>query len=105
MDSEEIVYEIEFDTDETDFTGEGSYDEEEEIDSEEIVYEIEFDGDEFEFNEEEGEEDMGLYDYGEDDEPVMESKKMSIKPKGVGIGNPNKKKIYSNKCKINVKVI
>jgi hypothetical protein len=102
MDSEEIVYEIEFDGDETDFTGEGSYDEEEEMDSEEIVYEIdfdgdeiEFDGDEFEFNEEgDGEEDMGLYD---DDEPVMESKKMSIKPKGVGIGNPNKKKIYSNK--------
>jgi hypothetical protein len=80
--------------------------EEEGMDSEEIVYEIEF-------NEEEGEEDMGLSEedeveeemyesYEEEDEdmeeePVMESKKMSIKPKGVGMGNPNKKKVYSNK--------
>jgi hypothetical protein len=79
--------------------------EEEGMDSDEIVYEIEFD--------EEGEEDMGLTEEDEDEEemfesyeeededmeeePVMESKKMSIKPKGVGMGNPNKKKVYSNK--------
>jgi hypothetical protein len=92
--------EMDFEKDELEFG------EEEGMDSEEIVYEIEF-------NEEEGEEDMGLSEedeveeemyesYEEEDEdmeeePVMESKKMSIKPKGVGMGNPNKKKVYSNK--------
>jgi len=36
-------------------------------------------------------------EYMEDmDEPVMESK-MTMKPKGVGMGNPNKKKVYSSK--------
>jgi hypothetical protein len=30
------------------------------------------------------------------DEPMMESK-MTMKPKGVGMGNPNKKKVYSTK--------
>jgi hypothetical protein len=75
----------------------------EELESDKIVYEIEFD-------EEEGEEDMGLFNdeneemlesYEEEDEDieasVMESKKMSIKPKGVGMGNPNKRKVYSSK--------
>ena len=92
--------EMDFEKDELEFG------EEEGMDSEGIVYEIQFD-------EEEGEEDMGLSEedeveeemyesYEEEDEdmeeePVMESKKMSIKPKGVGMGNPNKKKVYSNK--------
>jgi hypothetical protein len=48
----------------------------EEFDEGGIVYEIEMDDEELD-----EEEDM-------DDEPVMESKKMSISPKGVGIGKP-----------------
>jgi len=48
--------------------------EDEELD--EIVYEIEMDEDEMD------------EDYMEEDPTVMESKKMSIKPKGVGIGSP-----------------
>jgi hypothetical protein len=46
----------------------------------EIMYEIVMD-----------EEDMD-----DMDEPMMESK-MTMKPKGVGMGNPNKKKVYSTK--------
>jgi len=62
--------ETEFDFDE--------FDEEDEMGDEEIVYEIEMD----EEDELDEEDDM------EDDSTVMESKKMSIKPKGVGIGSP-----------------
>jgi len=62
---------------------------------EELVYEISFDDEDLD----EGyldEEDF--YEMGLEDEPVMESKmKKSMKPKGVGIGNPNKKKVYSSK--------
>jgi hypothetical protein len=49
--------------------------EEDEMDDEEIVYEIEMEDEEME------EEEM-------EDESIYESKKMSIKPKGVGIGTP-----------------
>ena len=53
---------------------------------EELMYEIEMDEDDSE----------EYIDMEEDvDDSVMESKKMSIK--GVGFGNPNKKKVYSNK--------
>jgi hypothetical protein len=55
---------------------------ESEFDEEEIVYEISFD-------EEEVDLDM-------EDDGMMESK-MSVKPKGTGFGNPNKKNVYSNK--------
>jgi len=48
--------------------------EEDEMGDEDIVYEIEMD---------EEDDDMG-------DEPIAESKKMSIKPKGVGMGNQSK---------------
>ena len=59
---------------------ESEFDEEEDLDEEEIVYEISFD------DEEEVDEEM----YEEfDDETMMESK-MSVKPKGTGIGNPGK---------------
>jgi hypothetical protein len=57
----------------------GSDDESDELEEEEmdeIVYEIEMDEDEMD------------EDYMEEDPTVMESKKMSIKPKGVGIGSP-----------------
>jgi hypothetical protein len=50
-------------------------DDEEDMDEEDIVYEIEMDDEELD------EEEM-------DDESIMESKKMSIKPKGVGTGKP-----------------
>ena len=60
----------------------GSDDESDELD--EIVYEIEMGEEEYEgYDLEEGE------DLEEDEDPtVMESKKMSIKPKGVGMGSP-----------------
>ena len=74
----------------------------------ELVYEIEFDvedgeGEGFEFDSDELEEEYSdelEEDYSDveeqyDEDPVMESK-MSVKPKGVGMGSPNKK-IYSNK--------
>lgn len=55
------------------------FDEEEDFDDEEIVYEISFDD----------EEEIDI-----EDEPVMESK-MTVKPKGVGMGNPSKFKYGS----------
>jgi hypothetical protein len=55
---------------------------ESEFDEEEIVYEISFD---------EEEVDMDM-----EDDTMMESK-MSVKRKGTGFGNPNKKNVYSNK--------
>ena len=68
---------------------------------EEIVYEISFDDeDNSELDEEddmgmnlEEEDDMGM---NMEDPTVMESK-MTVNPKGTGFGNPNKKKVYSNK--------
>ena len=69
------------------------FDEEEEMNDEEIVYEISFDEeDDMEMNLEE-EDDMDL---DMEDDGMMESK-MSVKPKGTGFGNPNKKNVYSNK--------
>ena len=62
----------------------GSDDESDELEEEEmdeIVYEIEMDDEELE-------EDYDLEEDEMDDSTVMESKKMSIKPKGVGIGSP-----------------
>ena len=69
------------------------FDEEEEMDDEEIVYEISFD--------EEDDMDMDLdeeddMDMDMEDDTMMESK-MSVKPKGTGFGNPNKKNVYSKK--------
>jgi hypothetical protein len=51
------------------------FDEEDEMDDEEIVYEIEMDDEELD------EEEM-------EDDSIYESKKSTIKPKGVGIGSP-----------------
>jgi hypothetical protein len=68
--------ETEFDFDEFDESDE--FYESDDMGDEEIVYEIEMD----EEDELDEEDDM------EDDSTVMESKKMSIKPKGVGIGSP-----------------
>jgi hypothetical protein len=63
-----------------------------------IVYEIEMDDDD---DMEEGDmyemEDMEEGDVEEfDPEDMMESK-MTVKPKGVGMGSPNKRKVYTNK--------
>jgi hypothetical protein len=76
------------------------FDEEDGMGDDSIVYEIQMDDEELE-----EEMDSEYLDMEEDDSeyldmeqvenPVMESKKMSIK--GVGFGNPNKKKVYSNK--------
>ena len=67
------------------------FDEEEDMGEEEIVYEISFDDeDDSEFDEED-DTDLDMEDDG-----MMESK-MSVKPKGTGFGNPNKKNVYSNK--------
>ena len=62
------------------------FDEEEEMDDEEIVYEISFDEeDDMDMNlEEEDDMDMDM-----EDDTMMESK-MSVKPKGTGMGNPSK---------------
>lgn len=69
-------------------------------DEDEILYEIEFDDEDSdeELDEEFGEDELEESyeeEYEEEDEAVMESK-MTVKPKGVGMGSP-KKKIYSNK--------
>jgi len=71
------------DDDEEEEFGFEEFDEEMDDELEEIVYEIEMD--EEDMDEEYMEEDdmMG-------DEPIAESKKMSIKPKGVGMGSPSK---------------
>ena len=96
-DEEEIVYEIEMGDEEED----ESYELDEEEEDEEIVYEIEM-GDETAESEEEEDESYELDEEFEEDEDesydldsVMESK--SFKAKGVGMGKPNKKKIYSAK--------
>ena len=75
-DEDDLVYEIDMEDDE-------------EEEDEDIVYEIEMDDEEEELDEEEEEEDS--YDL----DSVMESK--SFKAKGLGLGKPNKKKIYSAK--------
>jgi hypothetical protein len=90
--SEEFEFEDEDELEEEDEYGMGDEDDT-------IIYEIEF-------NSEESDEELDeMYDdeleeeyeelYAEDGSEVMESK-MSVKPKGVGMGSP-KKKIYSNK--------
>ena len=68
---------------------------------EEIVYEISFDDeDNSELDEE---DDMGMNLEEEDDmvmnmeDPTVMESKMTVNPKGTGFGNPNKKKVYSNK--------
>jgi hypothetical protein len=78
-DESDIVYEIEMEDEESEI----EMDEEEEDESD-IVYEIEMEDD----DEEEEDESYDL-------DSVMESK--SFKPKGLGLGKPNKKKIYSAK--------
>ena len=60
----------------SDEEGHGHHDNFDDEELDEIVYEIEMDEDEMD------------EDYMEEDPTVMESKKMSIKPKGVGIGSP-----------------
>ena len=78
MEESEIVYEVEMD--------EQDEEDDEFLDNEdsEIVYEVEMDE-----QDEEGEEDE------EDDDDFMFESKMSIKPKGVGMGSPKFK--YSSK--------
>ena len=88
MDSEgieDIISKV-FDNDDEDSefgeSDEMMFDEEEEMDDEEIVYEISFDDEDDSELEEQDDMDM-------DDETMMESK-MSVKPKGTGMGNPSK---------------
>ncbi len=105
-DSEEFDFEDDDDSEEFDFEDETEMDEEENI-----VYEIEFDTEEEEgglglddefyqsFDDIETENDdleESYDDLEEEDIDAMMESKMSIKPKGVGMGSP-KKKIYSNK--------
>ncbi len=108
-DSEE--FDFEDDDDDDDDSEEFDFEDETEMDEEEnIVYEIEFDDAEEEgidddeqfyssFNDIEMEDDELEESYDdleeEDIDQMMESK-MTVKPKGVGMGSP-KKKIYSNK--------
>jgi hypothetical protein len=61
---------------------ESEFDEEEDMDDEEIVYEISFDDEDDTELEEQDDMDM-------DDDTVVESK-MTVKPKGTGLGNPSK---------------
>jgi len=79
-DDEEIVYEIEMDEDSEEEVMEGS--DEEDSDEEEVMESY----DEEESYEEEVMEDSDEED--SDEEEVMEESKMSIKPKGLGIGSP-----------------
>ena len=72
------------------------FDEEDEMDDEEIVYEISFDDEDDSELEEEDDMDMNLeeeddmdMDMDMEDDTMMESK-MSVKPKGTGMGNPSK---------------
>jgi hypothetical protein len=76
-DEEDLVFEIEMEDGEEDL-------------EDGIVYEIEMDDEDMD-DEEEEEEDEESYDL----DSVMESK--SFKAKGLGLGNPNKKKVYSAK--------
>ena len=80
-DEEDLVYEIDMEDDE---------DYEEDEDEDDIVYEMEMDDEEDDM-EMDMEEDEESYDL----DSVMEAK--SFKAKGLGLGNPNKKKIYSAK--------
>ena len=64
------------------------FDEEEEMDDEEIVYEISFD-EEDDMDMDLDEEDEMDMDMDMEDDTMMESK-MSVKPKGTGMGNPSK---------------
>jgi hypothetical protein len=68
----------------------GEFDEEDGMDDEEIVYEIEMDDEELdeEFDEELDEEFDEELDEEMEDDSIYESKKSTIKPKGVGIGSP-----------------
>lgn len=82
---------------------ESEFDEEEEMDDEEIVYEISFDDEEEVDMDLEEQEDMDMeieeqddMDMDMEDDTMMESK-MSVNRKGIGFGNANKKKVYSNK--------
>jgi hypothetical protein len=79
--------EFSFDDEEESFDDEEDFEEFDE--SEELVYEIEMDEqDEEDDEDEEEEEEMNEDDdMGDEEEPVMESK-MSVKPKGTGIGSP-----------------
>jgi len=97
MDSEgieDIISKV-FDNDDEDSefgeSDEMMFDEEEDMDDEEIVYEISFDDEDDSEFEEEDDTDLDMEDDG-----MMESK-MSVKPKGTGFGNPNKKNVYPNK--------
>ena len=79
--------EFSFDDEEESFDDEEDFEEFDE--SEELVYEIEMgEQDEEDDEDQEEEEEMNEDDnMGDEEEPVMESK-MSVKPKGVGIGSP-----------------
>ena len=65
------------------------------VEDDDIIYEIEFDSEEGSDEELDEMYDDELEEEYEEGEDVMESK-MTVKPKGVGMGSP-KKKIYSNK--------
>ena len=65
------------------------------VEDDDIIYEIEFDSEEGSDEELDEMYDDELEEEYEEGEDVMESK-MTVKPKGVGMGSPNKK-IYSNK--------
>lgn len=65
------------------------------VEDDDIIYEIEFDSEEDSDEELDEMYDDELEEEYEEGEDVMESK-MTVKPKGVGMGSPNKK-IYSNK--------
>lgn len=89
-----------YEEDDEDIVDFGDDEEEEDAD---IVYEIEMDDEEEDEEEEEEDESYELDEEFEDEEEdesydldsVMESK--SFKAKGLGLGNPNKKKVYSAK--------
>jgi hypothetical protein len=72
------------------------FNEEDSDDDDDIVYEIEMDDHEMEEGDMYEMEDMEEGDVDDFDPTMMESK-MTIKPKGIGMGSPNKRKVYSNK--------
>ena len=98
MDSEgieDIISRV-FDNDDEDSefgeSDEMMFDEEEDMDDEEIVYEISFDDEDDSELEEQDDMDMEIEEQDDmdmDDDTMMESK-MSVKPKGTGMGNPSK---------------
>jgi hypothetical protein len=81
MEDEEMDMNMDMEDDEMDMEDEFDMEDEDS----EVVYEIVMD------------EMDGLEDMDEEDEETMMESKMTMKPKGVGMGNPNKKKVYSNK--------